>query len=79
MKTGENPEFGVFFNSLFVLQEPLKSLRAKKAEGPRGGSQRSREVKSVPLELQEDVGDSECGVGMGGSRVRVILDGNEIL
>ncbi|NXV00693.1 VPS72 protein, partial [Cettia cetti] len=43
---------------LAVLQEPLKSLRAKKAEGPRGGSQRSREVKSVPLELQEDVGDS---------------------
>ncbi|NXR36800.1 VPS72 protein, partial [Zosterops hypoxanthus] len=43
---------------LCVLQEPLKSLRAKKAEGPRGGAQRSREVKSVPLELQEDGGDS---------------------
>ncbi|NXR82346.1 VPS72 protein, partial [Pycnonotus jocosus] len=41
-----------------AYREPLKSLRAKKAEGPRGGSQRSREVKSVPLELQEDVGDS---------------------
>lgn len=55
----------VFVILCFVLQEPLKSLRAKKAEGPRGGSQKSREVKSVPLELQEDGGDSECGVGMG--------------
>ncbi|KAM7029149.1 vacuolar protein sorting-associated protein 72 homolog isoform 2-T2 [Acridotheres tristis] len=41
-----------------AYREPLKSLRAKKAEGPRGGSQKSREVKSVPLELQEDGGDS---------------------
>ncbi|NXA00385.1 VPS72 protein, partial [Nesospiza acunhae] len=41
-----------------AYREPLKSLRAKKAEGPRGGSQRSREVKSAPLELQEDGGDS---------------------
>ncbi|XP_071273439.1 vacuolar protein sorting-associated protein 72 homolog [Agelaius tricolor] len=41
-----------------AYREPLKSLRAKKAEGPRGGSQRSREVKSTPLELQEDGGDS---------------------
>ncbi|NXM73935.1 VPS72 protein, partial [Serilophus lunatus] len=39
-------------------QEPLRSLRARKAEGPRGGSQKSREVKSLPLELQEDGGDS---------------------
>lgn len=39
-------------------------------------------MKSVPLELQEDVGDSECGLGMGGmggSRVWVILEGNGIL
>ncbi|NXA88725.1 VPS72 protein, partial [Melanocharis versteri] len=42
-----------------AYREPLKSLRAKKVEGSRGGSQKSREVKSVPLELQEDVGDSE--------------------
>ncbi|XP_066065205.1 vacuolar protein sorting-associated protein 72 homolog [Chamaea fasciata] len=41
-----------------AYREPLKSLRAKKAEGARGGGQRSREVKSAPLELQEDVGDS---------------------
>ncbi|NXM80917.1 VPS72 protein, partial [Oenanthe oenanthe] len=41
-----------------AYREPLKSLRAKKAEGPRGGAQKSREVKSLPLELQEDVGDS---------------------
>ncbi|NXX36337.1 VPS72 protein, partial [Nicator chloris] len=41
-----------------AYREPLKSLRAKKAEGPRGGAQRGREVKSLPLELQEDVGDS---------------------
>ncbi|NXI06932.1 VPS72 protein, partial [Irena cyanogastra] len=52
-----------------AYREPLKSLRAKKAEGPRGASQRSREVKSVPLELQEDVGDSECGVGIAGNGV----------
>ncbi|XP_050186463.1 vacuolar protein sorting-associated protein 72 homolog isoform X1 [Myiozetetes cayanensis] len=41
-----------------AYREPLKSLRPKKPEGPRGGSQKSREVKSVPLELQDDVGDS---------------------
>ncbi|NXK70730.1 VPS72 protein, partial [Sylvietta virens] len=57
-KTGENLAFRGCLTSVCVLQEPLKSLRAKKAEGPRGGSQRSREVKSLPLELQEDVGDS---------------------
>uniref|UniRef100_A0A8C5UE35 Vacuolar protein sorting-associated protein 72 homolog n=1 Tax=Malurus cyaneus samueli TaxID=2593467 RepID=A0A8C5UE35_9PASS len=40
-------------------------LRAKKAEGPRGGSQKTREVKSVPLELQEDDpwGSSPCPPG----------------
>ncbi|XP_041331483.1 vacuolar protein sorting-associated protein 72 homolog isoform X2 [Pyrgilauda ruficollis] len=41
-----------------AYREPLKSLRAKKAEGPRGGSQKGREVKCLPLELQEDGGDS---------------------
>ncbi|NWI56141.1 VPS72 protein, partial [Calyptomena viridis] len=41
-----------------AYREPLKSLRPKKADGPRGGSQKTREVKSIPLELQEDVGDS---------------------
>ncbi|NXG18661.1 VPS72 protein, partial [Grallaria varia] len=41
-----------------AYREPLKSLRPKKTEGPRGGSQKSREVKSIPLELQDDVGDS---------------------
>ncbi|KAM3656984.1 vacuolar protein sorting-associated protein 72 homolog isoform 1-T1 [Ammospiza maritima maritima] len=41
-----------------AYREPLKSLRAKKAEGPRGGAQRGREVKAAPLELQEDGGDS---------------------
>ncbi|NWS19043.1 VPS72 protein, partial [Pachyramphus minor] len=41
-----------------AYREPLKSLRPKKPEGPRGGSQKAREVKSVPLELQDDLGDS---------------------
>ncbi|XP_029813897.1 vacuolar protein sorting-associated protein 72 homolog, partial [Manacus vitellinus] len=41
-----------------AYREPLKSLRPKKPEGPRGGSQKPREVKSIPLELQDDVGDS---------------------
>ncbi|XP_030147303.4 vacuolar protein sorting-associated protein 72 homolog [Taeniopygia guttata] len=41
-----------------AYREPLKSLRARKAEGPRGASQRGREVKALPLELQEDGGDS---------------------
>ncbi|NWU17445.1 VPS72 protein, partial [Cephalopterus ornatus] len=41
-----------------AYREPLKSLRAKKPEGPRAGSQKPREVKSVPLELQDEAGDS---------------------
>ncbi|XP_030320987.1 vacuolar protein sorting-associated protein 72 homolog [Calypte anna] len=41
-----------------AYREPLKSLRPKKPEVPSGGSQKPREVKSVPLELQDDVGDS---------------------
>ncbi|XP_009083494.1 PREDICTED: vacuolar protein sorting-associated protein 72 homolog, partial [Acanthisitta chloris] len=40
-----------------AYREPLKSLRPKK-DVSRGGSQKPREVKSIPLELQEDVGDS---------------------
>ncbi|NXT29727.1 VPS72 protein, partial [Syrrhaptes paradoxus] len=41
-----------------VPQEPLKSLRPKKTDVPSGSSQKPREVKSVPLELQDDAGDS---------------------
>ncbi|KFQ98807.1 Vacuolar protein sorting-associated protein 72, partial [Nipponia nippon] len=41
-----------------AYREPLKSLRPKKTEIPSGSSQKPREVKSVPLELQDDVGDS---------------------
>ncbi|NXJ85795.1 VPS72 protein, partial [Trogon melanurus] len=43
-----------------AYREPLKSLRPKKPDVPSGTSQKPREVKSVPLELQDDVGDSEC-------------------
>ncbi|KAK4807633.1 hypothetical protein QYF61_015979 [Mycteria americana] len=43
-----------------AYREPLKSLRPKKTDVPSGSSQKPREVKSVPLELQDDVGDSEC-------------------
>ncbi|KAK2543482.1 Vps72 [Columba livia] len=42
-----------------AYREPLKSLRPKKTDVPSGSSQKPREVKSVPLELQDDVGDSE--------------------
>uniref|UniRef100_A0A8D0FQE3 Vacuolar protein sorting-associated protein 72 homolog n=1 Tax=Strix occidentalis caurina TaxID=311401 RepID=A0A8D0FQE3_STROC len=41
-----------------AYREPLKSLRPKKPDVPSGSSQKPREVKSVPLELQDDVGDS---------------------
>uniref|UniRef100_A0A8C3J591 Vacuolar protein sorting-associated protein 72 homolog n=1 Tax=Calidris pygmaea TaxID=425635 RepID=A0A8C3J591_9CHAR len=41
-----------------AYREPLKSLRPKKTDVPAGGSQKPREVKSLPLELQDDVGDS---------------------
>uniref|UniRef100_A0A8C9MU03 Vps72/YL1 N-terminal domain-containing protein n=1 Tax=Serinus canaria TaxID=9135 RepID=A0A8C9MU03_SERCA len=44
-----------------AYREPLKSLRAKKAEGPRGSAAKSREVKSLPLELQEDWGGDGDG------------------
>uniref|UniRef100_A0A672UL21 Vacuolar protein sorting-associated protein 72 homolog n=1 Tax=Strigops habroptila TaxID=2489341 RepID=A0A672UL21_STRHB len=43
-----------------AYREPLKSLRPKKLDVPSGGSQKPREVKSVPLELQDELGDSEC-------------------
>lgn len=43
-----------------TLQEPLKSLRPKKADAPSSSSQKAREVKSAPLELQDEVADSEC-------------------
>ncbi|NXE15785.1 VPS72 protein, partial [Lophotis ruficrista] len=43
-----------------AYREPLKSLRPKKTDGPSGSSQKPREVKSIPLELQDDIGDSEC-------------------
>ncbi|XP_014816310.1 PREDICTED: vacuolar protein sorting-associated protein 72 homolog [Calidris pugnax] len=48
-----------------AYREPLKSLRPKKTDVPTGGSQKPREVKSIPLELQDDVGDSECGRDRG--------------
>ncbi|KAI6073084.1 Transcription factor-like 1 [Aix galericulata] len=38
--------------------EPLKSLRPKKADAPSSSSQKAREVKSAPLELQDEVADS---------------------
>ncbi|KAM6395187.1 vacuolar protein sorting-associated protein 72 homolog [Rhynochetos jubatus] len=41
-----------------AYREPLKSLRPKKTDVPSGSSQKPREVKSIPLELQDDVGDS---------------------
>ncbi|NWZ57180.1 VPS72 protein, partial [Haliaeetus albicilla] len=41
-----------------AYREPLKSLRPKKTDIPSGSSQKPREVKSIPLELQDDVGDS---------------------
>ncbi|KAM6234309.1 vacuolar protein sorting-associated protein 72 homolog [Porphyrio hochstetteri] len=41
-----------------AYREPLKSLRPKKPDAPGGSSQKPREVKSVPVELQDDVGDS---------------------
>ncbi|XP_061872358.1 vacuolar protein sorting-associated protein 72 homolog [Colius striatus] len=41
-----------------AYREPLKSLRPKKPDVASGSSQKPREVKPVPLELQDDVGDS---------------------
>ncbi|NXX50313.1 VPS72 protein, partial [Tricholaema leucomelas] len=41
-----------------AYREPLKSLRPKKPELPSSSSQKPREAKSIPLELQEDIGDS---------------------
>ncbi|XP_021232505.1 vacuolar protein sorting-associated protein 72 homolog [Numida meleagris] len=41
-----------------AYREPIKSLRPKKADTPSSSSQKTREVKSVPLELQDEVGDS---------------------
>ncbi|KAM6294292.1 vacuolar protein sorting-associated protein 72 homolog [Aegotheles albertisi] len=41
-----------------AYREPLKSLRPKKPDVPSGASQKPREVKSIPLELQDDLGDS---------------------
>ncbi|KAM4644302.1 vacuolar protein sorting-associated protein 72 homolog [Amazona ochrocephala] len=41
-----------------AYREPLKSLRPKKLDAPSGGSQKPREVKAVPLELQDEPGDS---------------------
>ncbi|NXH10174.1 VPS72 protein, partial [Bucco capensis] len=41
-----------------AYREPLKSLRPKKTDRPSSSSQKPREVKSIPLELQDDVGDS---------------------
>ncbi|NXG44911.1 VPS72 protein, partial [Psilopogon haemacephalus] len=41
-----------------AYREPLKSLRPKKPEVPSSSSQKPREAKSLPLELQEDAGDS---------------------
>ncbi|KFV76584.1 Vacuolar protein sorting-associated protein 72, partial [Dryobates pubescens] len=41
-----------------AYREPLKSLRPKKPETPSSSSQKPREVKSIPLELQDDLGDS---------------------
>ncbi|KYO19674.1 vacuolar protein sorting-associated protein 72 homolog [Alligator mississippiensis] len=41
-----------------AYKEPLKSLRPKKADAPSGSSQKAREEKVAPLELQDDAGDS---------------------
>ncbi|XP_065607595.1 vacuolar protein sorting-associated protein 72 homolog [Cyrtonyx montezumae] len=41
-----------------AYREPIKSLRPKKADTPSSSSQRAREVKSAPLELQDEVADS---------------------
>uniref|UniRef100_A0A8B9SGQ2 Vacuolar protein sorting 72 homolog n=1 Tax=Anas platyrhynchos TaxID=8839 RepID=A0A8B9SGQ2_ANAPL len=41
-----------------AYREPLKSLRPKKADAPSSSSQKAREVKSAPLELQDEVADS---------------------
>ncbi|XP_068778137.1 vacuolar protein sorting-associated protein 72 homolog [Struthio camelus] len=43
-----------------AYREPIKSLRPKKPDTPSSSSQKAREVKSTPLELQDEVGDSEC-------------------
>ncbi|NXD17956.1 VPS72 protein, partial [Nothocercus nigrocapillus] len=38
--------------------EPIKTLRPKKSDTPSGNSQKAREAKSTPLELQDEVVDS---------------------
>nr|XP_056708836.1 vacuolar protein sorting-associated protein 72 homolog [Euleptes europaea] len=41
-----------------AYKEPIKSLRPKKPDAPASSSQKAREERSMPAELQDDVGDS---------------------
>ncbi|NWU92925.1 VPS72 protein, partial [Upupa epops] len=41
-----------------AYREPLKTLRPKKSDVASSSSQKPREVKSIPLELQDELGDS---------------------
>ncbi|NXA57087.1 VPS72 protein, partial [Nothocercus julius] len=41
-----------------AYREPIKTLRPKKSDTPTGNSQKAREAKSTPLELQDEVVDS---------------------
>ncbi|KAM8794387.1 VPS72 protein, partial [Eudromia elegans] len=43
-----------------AYREPIKTLRPKKSDTPSSSSQKAREAKSTPLELQDEVVDSEC-------------------
>ncbi|KAL8184808.1 UNVERIFIED_CONTAM: Vacuolar protein sorting-associated protein 72, partial [Gekko kuhli] len=41
-----------------AYKEPIKSLRTKKLETPASSSQKAREERSIPAELQDEAGDS---------------------
>ncbi|XP_048374799.1 vacuolar protein sorting-associated protein 72 homolog [Sphaerodactylus townsendi] len=41
-----------------AYKEPIKSLRPKKPDAPASSSQKAREERSTPAELQDDAGDS---------------------